>query len=300
MRAVWWTNYGPPSVLTPGDAPDPVPGPGQVLVRVESAGIPFIETQIRAGRSPKSGTVRPPAILGGSVGGVVAATGERVVTSTGGSGGYAELAVADESELVPVPESRTIQEAAALFSDGRTALGLHEVAAPRRGETVLVEAAGGGLGILLVQLAVAAGATVIAAASDPRKLDLATAHGAAHTVNYGEPGWEKGLEADLVYDGVGGQLGRTALGIVRPGGRFVVHGLASGAPTDTSGADRITVVGLAQLAEIGKRSQEHSAAALADERLRPVIGQTYPLDKAADAHEAMESRTALGKTLLLT
>jgi NADPH2:quinone reductase len=308
MRAVWWTEIGPPDVLVPGEAPDPAPGPGQALVAVEVASIVFIETQIRAGRSPRPG-LAPPAILGNGVGGTVlragdpALIGQRVVTTTGGSGGYAELALADEGELIPVPNEITLNEAVALLADGRTALGLHRMAAPQAGETVLVEAAGGGVGGLLVQLAAAAGARVIAAASDERKLASARALGAHVTIDYSDPAWGERLEpVDLAYDGVGGEIGRAALAAVAPGGRFVVHGLASGSVTDTSDAGGVKVYGLGELAAIGRSARELSEAALLEAaagRLRPVIGQTFPLDQAAAAHAAIEARQTLGKTLLI-
>jgi NADPH2:quinone reductase len=106
---------------------------------------------------------------------------------------------------------------------------------------------------------------------------------------------------DLAYDGVGGDIGRTALGAVKPDGRFVVHGVASGTMTDTSGASP-KVFGLGELAVIGQSARELSEAALLEAaagRLRPVIGQTFPLDRAAAAHAAIEARATLGKTLLI-
>jgi NADPH:quinone reductase len=313
MRAVWWTEVGPPSVLVPGEAPDPAPGEGQVLIRVAVASITYIETQIRGGRSPRV-AVPPPSILGNGVGGTVlsvgpsgdpALAGRRVVTVTGGSGGYASLAVAPASELIQVPDGVEIGVATALLADGRTALGLHQLAAPRAGETVLVEAAGGGVGSLLVQLAAAAGARVIAAASAPRKLELARSLGAHEALDYTDPGWGvrlKELAPDLVYDGVGGSVGQTALDAVAPGGRFVIHGVASGAMTDTSGATGVEVLGFAALGEIAKRARDLSVEALdlaSAGRLRPTIGQTFPLERAADAHAAIEARQTLGKTLLI-
>jgi NADPH2:quinone reductase len=314
---VWWTEAGPPEALVAGEAPDPQPGPGQVLVQVAVAGITFIETQIRAGRSPRA-AVRPPAILGNGVGGTVVATGEgadpalvgrQVVTGTGGSGGYAELAVAGAGDVHLVPSGLSLPDAVALLADGRTALGLHRIAGPHAGQTVLVEAAGGGLGSLLVQLAAGSGARVIAAASDARKLDLARTLGAESTVDYRAVDWAARLAAlapdgiDLAFDGVGGTIGRTVLDAMAPGGRFVIHGLASGTMTDLAGAEArgVTVIGLDQLAVLGQASHELAEAALAEAaagRLRPVIGQRFPLDRAADAHAAIEARRTLGKTLL--
>jgi NADPH2:quinone reductase len=255
-----------------------------------------------------------PAVLGNGVGGVVAAVGEgvdpdlvgaRVVTSLGGSGGYAERAVADAASLVRVPENLELADAVALLADGRTALALIQAAPPRAGETVLVEAAAGGVGSLLVQLARNAGARVVAAAGGERKLDVARGLGAEVVVDYTDPDWPRTVEpVDVVFDGVGGEIGAAAFALVRPGGRFVSFGLASGAFTrvDADEADRrgVTVVrgtgaSPEDLVALTRDALEEAAAG----RLRPLIGQTFPLERASDAHAAMEVRATVGKTLLL-
>ncbi|GAA3217226.1 zinc-binding dehydrogenase [Dactylosporangium siamense] len=295
-------------MLELGEAPEPVPGPDEVLIRVEAAGITFIETQTRAGRAPKAGAV-PPAVLGNGVGGTVAGVGaggdpaligRTVVASLNGTGGYAELAVAAARNVVLVPDGVSTLDATALLADGRTALGLHELAAPQPGETVLVEAAAGGVGSLLVQLARNAGARVVGAASGERKLQLIRDLG-AEAVDYTVPGWTDPVKGfDVVYDGVGGTIGREALAATVAGGRFVVHGAAGGPPTQTG--EGVTGFGFPDLMRIGQRAPELAAKALqaaAEGRLRPVIGQTFPLDRAADAHAAIEARGTLGKTLLI-
>ncbi|MET7424721.1 zinc-binding dehydrogenase [Dactylosporangium sp. NPDC005555] len=307
MRAVWWRAVGPPSVLELGEADEPVPGPDEVLIRVEAAGITFIETQTRAGRAPRAGAV-PPAIIGNGVGGTVAAVGpggdpelvgRRVVASLNGTGGYAELAVAAVRNAIPIPDGVSTPAATALIADGRTALGLHELGAPQPGEAVLVLAAAGGLGSLLVQLALHAGARVVGAASGERKLALIRDLG-AEAVDYTTPGWSNPVRGfDVVYDGVGGTPGGEALKATRPGGRYVVHGAAGGPPTQTG--EGVTGFGFPELLRIGQRAPELAVRALqaaAEGTLRPVIGQTFPLSRAADAHAAIESRQTLGKTLL--
>jgi NADPH:quinone reductase len=307
MRAVWVRRFGPPEVLEPGSAPDPVPGAGQVLVDVEYAGISFIETMLRAGRGPGGRRQPLPYIPGNAVGGVVRDTGARVVSTTGGSGGYASLAAVAAADLVPVPAALDVPTALALLADGRTALGLHRTATPLAGEWVLVEAAAGGLGSLLTQLALGAGARVLGAAGNPAKLALVAELGAT-PVDYTDPGWAEQVRAltagglDLVYDGVGGSIGATAAGLLRPDGRFVQHGLSSGTPTDTGPARArgVTILGFDRLGAMGDLTAL-SAAALAEAaagRLTPTIGQTYPLAEAARAHAVMEAREALGKTLL--
>ena len=171
---------GGPEVLVAGEAPDPVAGPGQVLIEVELANITFVETQLRAGSAPFA--LELPAIPGNGVGGTVAAigpgvdqelAGRRVVSSMGGSGGYAERAVVDAAGVIAVPDGLGLDVALALLADGRTAVSLVRAAAPQVGERVLVEAAAGGVGSLLVQLSAAQGAEVVAAAGGARKLELA-------------------------------------------------------------------------------------------------------------------------------
>jgi NADPH:quinone reductase len=320
MRAIWLREFGPPEVLVAGDAPDPAPGPGQVVVNVAAVGIPFIETQVKAGKPPTGHGLQLPAILGNGVGGVVSAMGadvepgligQRVVTSTGGAG-YAEQVAVDAQGLIPVPAGLELPDAVALLADGRTAMALARAAVVASGDQVLVEAAGGGVGSLLVQLARNAGARVIAAASSQRKLDLARELGAAVTVNYTEAGWAGqvreatgGSGVNVAFDGVGGAIGRAAFELMAPHGRFILFGLASGAMTEASLMEvfqrGLIVIGGGQIrsADDMKQLAAQALAEAAAGRLKPVIGQTFPLERAADAHAAMEARTTLGKTLLI-
>ena len=229
---MWLREFGGPEVLVPGDAPEPIAGPGQVLVDVELANVTFVETQMRAGLP---GPFKPelPMIPGNGVGGVAA--GRRVVAGTGGNGGYAERAAVDETVLYEVPDGLGLDAAVALLADGRTATMLMRAAAPRPGETVLVEAAAGGVGSLLVQLARAAGATVVAAAGGEHKLALARELGAETAVDYRTPGWQDAVgEVDVVFDGVGGAVARAAFGLLARGGRMVSYGLASGSWADVT------------------------------------------------------------------
>src|SRR6185437_3130658 len=237
MRAVWLAEFGPPEALVPGPAADPVAGAGQVVVAVAFAGITFAETQARAGRSPfplPPGAL--PMILGNGVGGVVAATGpgvdaslagRRVVSGTGGRGGYAERAAVDAAGLVEVPGGVALDQAAALLADGRTAIALARAARIAAGDRVLVLAAAGGVGSLLVQLARAAGARVLAVAV---------------TADCRRPDWPAAIRAeaggaDVVFDGVGGPAGRAAFELLAPGGRLLSYGLASGELTRVSDDD---------------------------------------------------------------
>jgi NADPH2:quinone reductase len=178
---------------------------------------------------------------------------------------------------------------------------------------VLVEAAGGGVGSLLVQLAQAAGARVVGAAGSARKLDLVRELGAEAVVGYSDPDWTGqvlratgGAGPDVVFDGVGGEIGRAAFEVMARHGRFSVHGASSGGVTVIEPAEAqqrgVEVIGIEQLYGFGPR-MHHWAEQMMKEaaagRIRPIIGQTFPLERAADAHAAIEGRSALGKTLLL-
>ncbi|WNV89858.1 zinc-binding dehydrogenase [Umezawaea sp. Da 62-37] len=322
MRVVRATRFGGPEVLVAGEAPDPVAGPGQVVVDVAVAALDFVQTQLRGGVTPGPPLPEPPYVPGGSVAGLVTTTGpgvdpawigRRVVAHTaGGYGSNAERAVAAVGALIPVPDGMGLDVAAALLDDGGTALGLVEGAGIRPDEWVLVEAAAGGLGSLLVQLARAAGARVVGAARGPAKLDLAKQVGADVVVDYSEPGWaERVREAtgggpDLVFDGVGGTIGREAFGVTARGGRFSVHGASSGAATVIDEAEAlrngVAVIGIEQLHGFQAHAHDRATRALAEAaagRLRPVIGRTFPLERASSAHAAMEAREVLGKTLLV-
>jgi NADPH:quinone reductase len=323
-QVVQVTRFGAPGVLATLSVPDPVPGPGEVTIAVGAADVLFLDAMIRSGRASAWFPVTPPYVPGSGVAGRVSAVGEGagpgwagrpVIARTGGAGGtggYAEQVVVPASHLVPVPDGAGLAEAAAVLHDGTTALGLATSTGIRPGEWVLIVGAAGGLGILLGQLARVRGARVIAAARGQAKLDLLTGLGAHAVVDYSEADWPDqvvratgGAGPDVVFDGVGGQLGAAAFSVIAEGGRFSAHGAASGgfAPVDAEQAARrgVTVRGIEQV-QFGPGEHERLAgqalAELAADRIRPLIGQTFPLDQAAAAHTALESRTALGKTLL--
>ncbi|MEU1386781.1 MULTISPECIES: zinc-binding dehydrogenase [unclassified Nonomuraea] len=322
MRVVQVTRFGGPEVLETRTVPDPVAGPGEVVVRVGFAEINFIETQLRRGFTPGPPLPELPYVPGAGVGGLVLSVGDdvdaglvgrRVVTRTPGfGGGNAELVVARAADLIEVPDGLALADATALLVDGNTAVGLFANAAIRPGERVLVQAAAGGLGSLLVQLARGAGARVVGAAGGAAKLAVVAGLGAEATVDYSRPGWTKevldatgGRGPDVVFDGVGGELGRQAFEVTARGGRFSVHGASSGSATtvDPAEADRrgVTVIGLEQLATLGQDGNERTVHALAEAaagRLKAVVGRTFPLEQAAEAHAAIEARAVNGKTLL--
>ncbi|MFI6817612.1 zinc-binding dehydrogenase [Nonomuraea sp. NPDC050328] len=322
MRVARVTRFGGPEVLEPGEAPVPVAGRGQVLVDVAVVGITFVETQIRRGVDRWHARPALPYVPGGVAAGHVSAVGpdvdaawlgRRVIADVGDTGAFAEHAVVDVAGLSPVPDGLGLPEAVALHSDGSTAQGLVEKAGIGPGDRVLVEAAAGGVGSLLVQLALAAGAQVVGAARGARKLELIRELGADAAVDYSEPDWTEqvrqatgGQGPTVVFDGVGGAIGRAAFEVTARGGRFSVHGASSDAPTVISAEEAqsrgVTVLGLEQLAEFGPdlpRWAEEMRSLAAAGTVRPVIGQTFPLERAGEAHAAIENRTAVGKTLLL-
>lgn len=304
MRAIQLSEFGPPEALVLTEVPDPQPGPGQVVVTMAAASIPFVDTHIRAGRGPTPAhRPRLPYIPGTGVGGE---SDGRLVVARVPNGGYAELVAADVTALLPVPEGLSVIDAMALLGDGRTALLIANAAKPAPDEWVLVEAAGGGVGSLLVQLAKSAGARVVAAASGKAKLDLAAKLGADLTVDYTEAGWTDVVRGktggiDLVFDGIGGNIGTEALSLVSPGGRFLMHGLASGEQTEVPADTKANIIGFGAIQATPEQLHDLSRQALAEAaagRLRPTVGQTFPLARAADAHRAIENRTTLGRTLL--
>jgi NADPH:quinone reductase len=325
VRAIEVRSFGPPDVLQSADLPDPAPGPGQVVVAVSACDVLFVDTMIRSGAAIGYFPVRPPYVPGNGVGGRVVAVGEsvnpnwlgrRVAAHTGGAGGtggYAELAVADIGHTAVVPGDVDLPDAVAVLHDGTTALRVLEICAIRPGERVLVLAAAGGMGILLVQLLAAQGAQVIGAVRGQAKRDAAARAGALATVDYGFPGWTDavlesvgGVRQAVVLDGVGGPLGAAAFTVVADGGRFSAHGAPSGtfAAIDKDEARRrqvrVTTISALQYGA-GDRSRlmNDIVKQLAERRVAPLIGQTFPLPEAAKAHEAIEARRTVAKTLLL-
>lgn len=324
MRAIRFHEHGPPEVLVAEQVPDPQLGEGEVLVEVAAAGVTFADTMLRRGEAPLPEGAQLPLVPGNEIGGDVVALGpgvregllgSRVIARLTRPGGYAQLAAADSGDLFPVPPGLELEDALALLVNGRAALGVLREAGGLRGERVLVEAAAGGVGSLLVQLARnEAAACVIAAAGGPAKLDLVRRLGADVAVDYNESGWQDrvleavpGAQLDVVFDSVGGSTGRSALELLRGGGRFVAFGHASGAPVELTTGELmrrgVTVIGYGPPRVLRRGdSRVLVADALSQASaglLAPVVGQTFPLARAAEAHRAIEERRTVGKTLLI-
>src|SRR5882757_1992160 len=322
MHAIRQYAFGPPTALLYEKVLDPVPGEGQVRIAVAAAGVHVIDTTIRRG---VAGGPFPlpslPMTPGREVAGVVEEVGpdvdrtwlgRRVVAHLGpASGGYAELALAAADRLHEVPPTVAESAAVAMIGTGRTAVGILEAAELTAGDVVVVTAAAGGLGSLFVPEAKTVGATVVALAGGPRKVERARALGADIAGDYTRAGWADeirralaGRAATVVLDGVGGSVGRDAFDLVGPGGRLVRFGWSSGAPADI-GTDEFEAHGVTDAVVIGAqlipRLPELEAAALdrvATGTWQPLV-QDFALARAADAHEAIEARATMGKVVLV-
>jgi NADPH2:quinone reductase len=325
MHAIRLHAFGPAENLRYEQVDDPRPGPGQARIAVAAAGVHLIDTALREGRAMGPLALPDlPTIPGREVAGVVDALGpqvdeqwlgRRVVAHLGAaSGGYAELAVRETEALHALPDGLADDVAVAMIGTGRTALAILEVAQLTGEDVVLVTAAAGGLGSLLVQGARNAGATVVGVAGGPAKVQRVSQLGATVTVDYSAPGWSDavrealdGREVTVALDGVGGALGRGALELIGVGGRLILFGFSSGQATELSTGDLFSR-GLTVSAAIGARIaqrpgglrdlEERALAAAADGSLAPLV-QRFALAQAAAAHSAIENRATVGKTVLV-
>lgn len=323
MYAVRLRGFGGAGELVGEVVADPVPGAGGVLVRVAAAGVHLIDARVRAGVA-LGGAALPelPAVLGREVAGQVVAVGagvdagwvgRNVVAHLGDAGGgYAELAVASAERLHPVPEGLGAEAAVAMVGTGRTALGILRQAELTAADTVLVTAAAGGIGTLLVQAALWAGATVVGLAGGPEKTARVRAAGVRAAVDYrdGSAAWPSvvrevlGGERPLTValDGVGGAVTGALWGLLAPGGRHVAFGWADGRPGTAdvpAGVRSWNALGPAMTAGTSLAELEAQAlAAAAAGELTPLV-QAFPLSRAAEAHAALEARATSGKVVLL-
>lgn len=321
MRAMQINQTGGPDVMELVDVAVPEPGPGQVRVQVEAAGLNFIDTYHRAGVYP----IELPMILGKEAAGTVTAVGEEVFTIAVGDrvmspwvdGAYAEHCLAGATFVYKVPDGVDSETAAAAALQGLTA---HYLVTStyhlQAGDRCLVHAGAGGVGGLLIQMAKNIGAEVFATVGTRDKAEIAREAGADHVIVYTEEnfaeavrkivGGDEGL--DVVYDGVGKATFDDGLALLRPRGTFVLFGGASGQvpPFDlqrlnTGGSLFITRPTLGHHIGPGEGQQRADELlgwiAAGDVKVR--IGERFPLEQAADAHRALEGRTTTGKVLLI-
>lgn len=322
MHAIVLHAFGPAENLVHEKTEDPVPGPGQVRIAVAAAGVHLLDTALRAGhQGPAPRPAVLPTIPGREVAGVVESLGDgvdglwlgrRVVAHLGfAPGGYAELAVTEVERLHEVPANLGFPEAVAMIGTGRTALGILQFVEPGPESVVLVPAAAGGVGTLLVQYAKHAGATVIGLAGGPEKVERVGADGADLALDYTDPGWpdrvrERFAAVTVVLDGVGGEVAREAVALLGDGGRHLVFGWSAEGIGDGRGhfveglSER--VLGPAMLRRTGgpdplRTLELRALAEAAHGRLRPAVTR-FPLAEAATAHRALETRATIGKVVL--
>lgn len=320
MQAIQVSQVGGPEVLTPVDLPVPTPKPNEALVQIKAAGVNFIDVYFREGRYPSP----LPFVNGQEGAGVVTEVGKEVTTLQPGDrvaytstlGSYAEYAAVPASRLVKIPDGLDFEQAAAAMLQGMTAHYLVHSSYPlKKGETALIHAAAGGVGLLLVQMAKTIGARVIATAGTKEKAQLARDAGADECIVYTEADFETetrrltdGAGVHVVYDGVGKATFDKDLNVLRPRGYLVLFGGSSGAvpPFDLiklsqKGSLFITRPTLghytATREELEWRAND-VLQSIAGGELKLRIHKVYPLAEAAQAHRDLEGRKTTGKLLL--
>jgi NADPH2:quinone reductase len=321
MRAIRMESHGGPEVLTFQELPTPTPGPGQVRVRVEAAGVNFIDTYQRTGRY----AVALPYVLGLEGAGVVEEVGPGVaelapgarVAWASGPGSYAQQVVLPADKTVPIPPGVTSQQAAAVMLQGMTARFLsHETWPLQQGQRALVHAGAGGVGLLLIQMAVRRGARVLTTVSTEEKAALARRAGASEVILYTQQDFVSevrrltgGRGVDVVYDSVGKTTFTGSLDCLRPRGMLVLFGGSSGAvpafdPMVLSAKGSLFLTRptlfhyVAERAALLENAQD-VLGQVARGELQVHIGGTYPLAEAVQAHRDLEGRGTTGKLLLL-
>jgi NADPH2:quinone reductase len=321
MQAIRVNATGGPDALQLEDVPIPEPGSGQVRIRVEAAGVNFIEVYQRKGQYK----LPLPFTPGAEAAGIVDARGPGVtdmqvgarVASVNVHGSYAQYALVQADRVVLVPEGVSVEVAAAVMLQGMTAHYLtHSTFALQAGQTALVHAAAGGVGQLLVQIAKKLGARVIGTAGSPEKARIARDLGADEVILYNETDFEAetrrltdGKGVDVVYDSVGRTTFDKSLNVLKPRGLMALFGQSSG-PVEPFNPQTLNAKGslfltrptlghyIASREELLWRAQDLFGWMAAGE-LRVRVDKTFPLAEAAAAHQYLEDRKTQGKVLLL-
>src|SRR5262245_45968278 len=334
MRAVWIPRPGPPEVLEVREAPDPLPGPGDVLIAVRASGVNFADVSARLGQYLDAPPF--PCVVGYEVAGTIKAIGERAggglavgqrVVALTRFGGYADHVVVPAGQVFALPDRLSFEAGATIPVNYLTAvLMLRPFAAVRAGETVRVHAAAGGVGMAAIQLSRLAGASVIGTASASKHAALRDA-GVAHAIDYRTQDFEAevkritgGRGVDIVLDATGAF--RKSYRCLAPLGRLVCFGFSSAAsgmspnrlaaipkllaipwfhPVQLMNANKAVIgVNLGHLWDHIELLRREMLALLADAdagRIAPVVGKTFPLTDAAGAHRYMQERRHVGKVL---
>ncbi len=321
MKAVVCSEFGPPENLTIEELADPVPGPGEVVVDIRAAAITFPDTLMIENRYQFRG--EPPFVVGGEVGGRIAAVGPDVddlavgddVVGGGGTGGFAEQVLLSASQVRKLPQGLGHAEATGYgyaYGTGHYALKYRGDLKP--GETLLVLGAAGAVGLAALELGKVMGARVIAAASTEEKLALCRQRGADETINYTEEDLKVrakeltgGKGVDVVYDAVGGEYAETALRATAWRGRFLVIGFTAGIPriplnlTLLKGCDIVGVFwGASRMREpeLFEAARVETEALAAEGKIKPYISHRYPLEQIPQALRDMMDRKIIGKTVM--
>jgi len=329
MKAVLSKAVGGPETLVLEELPDPVAGPGQVLIDVKACGVNYPDVLIIEDKYQFKPT--RPFSPGGEVSGVIAAVGEgvtrfkvgdRVLASTGW-GGYAEKLALEEGRCTPIPDNMPFDEAAAfVLTYGTSYYALKDRGHLKPGETLLVLGAAGGVGLAAVELAKAMGAKVVAAASSQEKIDLAIKHGADSGVVYPRGPFDKdGQKAlaelfkgacgsngwDVAYDAVGGDYSEAAIRASGWEGRFLVIGFPSGipkVPLNLTLLKSCDIVGVFWGAAVARDPKGHAANLkdlmdlYAAGKIKPYVSERFPLARAGEAIAHLASRKAMGKVVI--
>lgn len=322
MRAVVCETFDSPAKLRVHEVPEPEPAAGEVRLAVQATGLGYVDALTVAGQYQ----IKPrlPFIPGNEIAGVVDALGDGVTTLSTGQrvlampshGGLAEKVCLPAAACTPVPDNLSAEAAASFLINYCTAWhGLVDCGCLRPGETVLVLGASGGVGVAAIDVARAAGATVIAAASTPAKREACLALGAHRVVDYSTDNWRDALRdvltgrgLDVVYDPVGGAWSEPALRSLAPGGRFLVVGFASGdiarIPLNLPLLKRISIIGVnwggSVAANPGESARVVGAllARIQKGELNPKAGESFLLEEAGSAMMKMLERKAIGKVVI--
>ncbi|MBN9350446.1 MAG: NADP-dependent oxidoreductase [Chitinophagaceae bacterium] len=312
MKAVVINEFGTADVLKMAEMPKPVAGEDQILISVKAIGINPVDTKVRAGGHLISKRLKFPAILGWDISGVVEDCGSGITKFKSGdevfgnlgfpnlSGGYAEYVLANENEIVIKPKDVPFEEAAALPVVGLTAYqSLHDYLKIKSGESVLIQAASGGVGHLAVQLAKIAGAMVFATASGKNK-DFVESLGADRFIDYTSEGFSViAKNMDAVQDAMGGEVLYDSIRCVKQGGRVVC--LPSSTKDDPKAIElaRQRNVNLVWPMMYKSNEQLSLLARMMEERkLRMHVGHVFSFERMADAHRQIESHWTVGKVVV--
>ena len=322
MRAIRCVNYGEPSTLAIEELPDPVPGPGEVLVAVEAAGLGYVDALFVRGTYQVK--LPLPFVPGSEFAGTIEAVGEGLpgelignrVMALSSRGALTEKLVLPALLCSTIPDEMSAEAAAGFLVSYCTALyGFESCGKLQPGETVLVLGAAGGVGMAAIDVAKAMGAKVIAAASSPEKRAAAKAHGADEVLDYSDPEWRKALDAltekrgvNVIYDPVGGAYSETAFRCLAPGGRHLVVGFANGEipklPLNLALLKRASLVGVDWGGEIRANPKANIPLMkkltewVVEGKIHPEPTATFPLEKAGEVLQGLLERKSIGKPVI--